>query len=173
MLFTTPEYGMKIFPSIWLESLSNKESILLQIGRNFNRLILPIICITYGSLAFVSRQLRSSMVETLQQDYIKTARAKGLSERKVVWKHAFRNALFPLITIFASVLPSAFAGSVIIEVIFNIQGMGYLLFDSIMNSDWQVVYAIIMIATILTIVGILLADILYALVDPRVRFGSS
>lgn len=170
MFFTTSEYGMNIFPSIGLNSLSSDESILSQIGRNFTRLILPIICITYGSLAFVSRQLRSSMVETLQQDYIKTARAKGLSERKVIWKHAFRNALFPLITIFAHVLPSAFAGSVVIEVIFNIQGMGYLLFDSIMNSDWQVVYAIIMIATVLTIVGILLADILYALVDPRVRF---
>jgi len=167
LFFTTPEYGMKIFPSIWLEILSSDASILSQIGNNFTRLILPIICITYGSLAFISRQLRSSMVETLQQNYIQTARAKGLAESKVIWKHAFRNALFPLITIFANVLPAAFGGSIVVEYIFNIQGMGYLLFDSIKHSDWQVVYVIVMIASILTIVGILLADILYALVDPR------
>ena len=170
MFFTTPEYGMKIFPSIWLESLSSDRTILSQIGSNFTRLILPIICMTYGSLAFISRQLRSSMIETLQQNYIQTARAKGLTESKVIWKHAFRNALFPLITIFANVLPAAFAGSLIVEYIFNIQGMGYLLFTSIKHSDWQVVYVIIMISAILTIIGILLADMLYALVDPRVRF---
>lgn len=173
MFFTTPEYGMKIFPSIWLESLSSDTSILSQIGSNFTRLILPIICMTYGSLAFISRQLRSSMIETLQQNYIQTARAKGLTESKVIWKHAFRNALFPLITIFANVLPAAFAGSLIVEYIFNIQGMGYLLFTSIKHSDWQVVYVIIMISAILTIIGILLADMLYALVDPRVRFKKS
>lgn len=170
MLFTTPEYGMKIFPSIWLASLSNDTSIWSQIGNNFTRLILPVICLMYGSLAFISRQLRSSMVETLQQNYIQTARAKGLSESKVIWKHAFRNALFPLITIFANVLPAAFAGSLVVEYVFNIQGMGYLLFDSIRNNDWQVVYVIIMIAAVLTIIGILLADLLYALADPRVRY---
>lgn len=170
LFFTTPEYGMKWFPSIWLEALDIEQSILQQIWQNADRLLLPIICMTYGSLAFISRQLRSSMVETLQQEFIKTARAKGLSEQQVIWKHAFRNALFPLITIFANVLPRAFGGSVIIETIFNIQGMGRLLFDAITASDWQVVYIIIMIATVLTVVGILLADILYAWADPRVRF---
>lgn len=170
MFFTTPAYGMPWFPSIGLQSLSSEEPIWSQILKNASKLILPIICITYSSLAFISRQLRSSMIEALQQDYIRTAKAKGLSQTKVIWKHAFRNALFPLITMFANVLPAAFAGSVIIEVIFNIQGMGYLLFDSIQNRDWQVVYAIVMIASVLTIIGILLADILYALVDPRVRF---
>ena len=98
-------------------------------------------------------------------------RGNGLSDRQVIWKHAFRNALYPLITIFASVLPGAFGGSVIVEEIFNIQGMGKLLFDSIQGSDWQVVYTIIMIASVLTVAGILLADMLYAWADPRVRFG--
>ena len=162
LFLTTPEYGMKWFPSIWLETLDSEQSIVKQIWENANRLILPIICLTYSSVAFISRQLRSSMVETLQQDFIKTAKAKGLSDRQVIWKHAFRNALFPLITMFASVLPGAFGGSVIVEEIFNIQGMGKLLFDSIQGSDWQVVYTIIMIASVLTVAGILLADMLYA-----------
>ena len=121
----------------------------------------------------MTRQMRSSMAETLQQDYIRTARAKGLSEKAVIWKHAFRNSLFPLITIFGTVLPAAFAGSVIVEKIFNITGMGWLMLSSITARDWPVVYAILMIAAILTMLGLLIADILYVLVDPRVRLGKS
>jgi len=162
--FTTPEYGMKWFPSILL----NGNELTWE---NATKLILPIFCATYGALAFMTRQMRSSMLNTLQQDYIRTAKAKGLSEKVVIWKHAFRNSLFPLITIFGSVLPAAFAGSVIVEQIFNINGMGLLLLDSIRNQDWPVVYAILMIAAILTMVGLLIADILYVIADPRVRLG--
>ena len=169
--FTTPEYGMKIFPSIGISSLPDNTPIWQVLLANAGHLILPIICATYGSLAIITRQLRSSMVETLQQDFIKTARAKGLRANTVIWKHAFRNSIFPLITIFGGVLPAAFAGSVVLEVIFNIPGMGYLMWDSIFARDWQVVYAVLMVSAVLTVVGILLADILYAVVDPRVRFG--
>jgi len=161
---TTPEYGMKWFPSI---GLSGDELT----WDNITRLFLPIFCVAYGSLAFVTRQMRSSMLQTLQQDYIRTAKAKGLSEKAVIWKHAFRNSLFPLITIFGSLLPAAFAGSIIVEQIFNIEGMGWLLLDAIRSTDWPVVYAILMIAAILTMVGLLLADILYVIADPRVRLG--
>lgn len=160
--FTTPEYGMKWFPSI---CVSCDELT----WNNIKRLMLPIFCLTYGALAFMTRQMRSSMIEILQQDFIRTAKAKGLSDRKVIWKHAFRNALFPLITIFGSVLPAAFAGSVVVEFIFNIPGMGSLLLDSIRATDWPVVYAILMIAAILTMLGLLLADILYVFADPRVK----
>ena len=120
----------------------------------------------------MTRQLRNSMIDTFQQDFIRTARAKGLSENTIVWKHAFKNSIFPLITIFGNVLPAAFSGSVIIEVIFNIQGMGYLMWDSIFARDWQVVYTVLMIAALLTVIGILLADLLYAFIDPRIKFGS-
>jgi len=135
------------------------------------RLMLPIFCLTYVSLAFITRQMRSSMIETMQQDFIRTAKAKGLSERAVIWKHGFKNSLFPLITIFGSVLPRAFAGSVVVEFIFNVTGMGWLLLNSINTADWTVVYAILMIAAVLTMLGLLIADILYVFVDPRVRLG--
>ncbi len=160
--FTTPEYGMKFFPSIGL----NGNELTWE---NITKLFLPIFCVTYGSLAFMTRQMRSSMLNTLQQDYIRTAKAKGLSEKAVIWKHAFRNSLFPLITIFGAVVPAAFSGSIIVEQIFNIEGMGWLLLGSIRSQDWPVVYAILMIAAILTMVGLLIADILYVIADPRVR----
>jgi len=168
--FTTPEYGMKIFPSIGISSVPDNTSFWQHLWENAGSLILPIICATYSSLAIITRLLRSSMLETLQQDFIKTARAKGLPASTVIWKHAFRNSIFPLITIFGGVLPGAFGGSVVLELIFNIPGMGYLMLDSIFARDWQVVYAVLMVSAVLTIVGILLADILYAIVDPRVRF---
>lgn len=114
--------------------------------------------------------MRGGMLDVLQQDYIRTARAKGLGERKVIWKHAFRNALFPIITLFASVFPAALAGSVVIEWIYNIPGMGNLTLSAINERDWPIVYTVLMLSAILTMIGILIADVLYALLDPRVRF---
>ena len=90
----------------------------------------------------------------------------------MVWKHAFRNSLFPIITLFASVFPAVLAGSLVIEVIFNIPGMGKLTVDAIFARDWPIVYTVLMLAAILTMAGMLIADILYALVDPRVRYTS-
>lgn len=110
-------------------------------------------------------------MQALSQDYVRTARAKGLPEWVVIWRHAFRNALFPLITMFAGILPAALAGSVIVEAIFNIPGMGFLTVDSILNKDWPVVYALLMMTALLTVAGILLADLLYAWADPRIRLG--
>lgn len=164
---TTPEFGLKIFPSIGLSSLP--KGSWGAFWDNFARLILPIFCVTYGSLAFMTRQMRRSMLDTMQQDFIRTARAKGLSEKAIIWKHGFRNSLFPLITIFGAVIPAAFAGSIIIEFIFNITGMGWLMLKSIEAKDWPVVYAVLMITAVLTMIGILISDILYVLVDPRVK----
>ncbi|HHH49410.1 MAG TPA: ABC transporter permease, partial [Saprospiraceae bacterium] len=96
---------------------------------------------------------------------------KGLPPNKIIWKHAFRNALFPIITMIAGIFPSMLAGSVIIEVIFNIPGMGRLAFNAIMLKDWPVVFTVLMFGAILTMIGILIADLLYAKADPRVVIG--
>jgi peptide/nickel transport system permease protein len=135
-------------------------------------LVLPLITYTYSSLAFLSRQTRVGVVEALQQDYIRTARAKGVPENRVVWRHALRNALLPVITIFAHVFPAAIAGSVIIETIFSIPGMGLEIYDSIRNYDYPMIVAVFSIFGLLTLVGYLVSDILYAVADPRITYSA-
>lgn len=170
IFLTTGEYGMDFFPSIGLGNVSKEASLWEKISTRLEHLILPVLCIALGSLAFIVRQIRGAMQEALQQDYIRTARAKGLPERQVVWKHAFRNALFPLITLVANIIPALITGSIVIERIFNIPGMGFVTIEAIFQRDWPVVYAVLMIGAVLTVAGILLTDILYALVDPRIKF---
>jgi peptide/nickel transport system permease protein len=131
---------------------------------------LPVICLTYGDLAYLSRYQRGSLLEVLREDFVRTARAKGLPESKVIFKHALRNALIPIITIIASILPAAIGGSVIIESIFSIPGIGQLGFESILARDYPVIMAIATISAFLTLVGILVSDLLYVLVDPRISF---
>ena len=114
--------------------------------------------------------MRGGMLSVVRQDYIRTAKAKGLGKRKIVWKHAFRNSLIPIITIFASLFPLMISGSVVIEVIFNIPGMGRIAFDSIVARNYPVLYTIFIFSAILTMTGILISDILYAVVDPRISF---
>jgi peptide/nickel transport system permease protein len=132
-------------------------------------LVLPIITLTYGEFAFLSRYTRANMLEVINQQYIMTARAKGLSEKKVVFVHAFRNSLIPLITLMATLLPALLGGTVIVESIFSIPGIGMLSFEAILSRDIPVIMAITTIAALLTLVGILLADLMYSLVDPRIR----
>lgn len=172
VFFTTAEYGAwtNIFPSIGIGKNYGNVSAWTQFWDTAAHLILPVFCITYASIAFISRQMRGGMLEAIGQDYIRTAKAKGVNKKNVIWKHAFRNSLFPIITLFALVFPATLAGSVIIEVIFNIPGMGRLAYESIFAKDWPIVYTILMLAAILTIIGNLLADMLYAYVDPRVTY---
>lgn len=132
-------------------------------------LVLPVITLTYGSFAFLSRYSRANMLEVINQQYITTARAKGLSEKKVIFVHAFRNSMVPLVTLMASLLPGLIGGSVIVESIFSIPGIGRLGFEAVLSRDIPVIMAIAAISAILTLVGILLADIMYAVVDPRIR----
>jgi peptide/nickel transport system permease protein len=132
-------------------------------------LVLPVICLTYGGLAYLSRLARASMLEVIREDYVRTARAKGLSERIVIYKHAFRNALLPIITLLAFLLPSMFGGSVIIESIFSIPGMGQLGFEAVLSRDYPVIMAITAISAFLTLIGLLISDILYAVLDPRIK----
>ena len=131
-------------------------------------LALPVFCLTYGELAFVSRLMRAGMLETIRQDYIRTARAKGLSEKVVIYKHAFRNSLISIVTVLGFLLPAMLGGSVIIESIFTIPGMGQLGFQAILSRDYPVVMAIATIAAFLTMIGLLLSDILYAVVNPTI-----
>jgi len=176
IFFTTAEYGewLDWFPTSGAQDLNLAEDPNASAFAKFldilHHLTLPIFCITYGSLAYLSRQMRGSMLGVIRQDYIRTARAKGLKEGKVVWKHAFRNSLFPIITLFSSVFPRALSGAIAIEMIYAIPGMGQLVLMSITSRDWPVVFTIVMFVAILTMVGNLLADILYAAADPRVSF---
>ncbi len=133
-------------------------------------LVLPLICYTYGSLAYLSRQMRGSMLEVIRQDYIRTARAKGLAEKIVVYKHALRNSLIPIVTIMGGLLPALISGSIILESIFTIPGLGLLEFNALTSRDYPVILAVFTISAVLTLLGILLSDILYSVVDPRIAF---
>ncbi|HQM46872.1 MAG TPA: ABC transporter permease [Smithellaceae bacterium] len=134
-------------------------------------LILPVFISAFGGLAGLSRYMRANMLEVIRQDYILTARAKGLSERQVIYKHALRNALLPAITILGLSIPGLIGGSVIFETIFAIPGMGQLFYMSVMARDYPTVMGILLIGAVLTLVGNLIADVSYAVADPRIRIS--
>jgi peptide/nickel transport system permease protein len=131
--------------------------------------VLIVVCYTYPSLAYYSRFVRQNLLEVIRQDYIRTARAKGLSEARVVLKHALANTLIPFITLLGLTLPSILSGAVILEAIFNWPGMGSLFIDSVYKRDYPVVMALNFLTAVLVLAGTLLADLAYGLVDPRVR----
>ncbi len=133
-------------------------------------LILPITVGVIGSLAGMSRYMRSSMLDVIRQDYITTARAKGQQEHTVIWRHGLKNALLPVITVLGLSVPGLIGGSVIIESLFSINGMGQLFYNGVMMRDYPLIMGILTIGALLTLVGNLLADIGYALADPRIRF---
>ncbi|OGR24764.1 MAG: diguanylate cyclase [Desulfobacca sp. RBG_16_60_12] len=132
---------------------------------------LPVLVAAFGGLAGMSRYMRGNMLEVIRQDYITTARAKGLPERVVIFKHALRNALLPVITILGLSVPGLIGGSVIFESIFAIPGMGQLFYGAVMARDYPLVMGELVIGAVLTLVGNMLADVGYALVDPRIRAG--
>jgi peptide/nickel transport system permease protein len=134
-------------------------------------LTLPMLIYTYGSFAYISRQMRGSMLEVIRQDYIRTARAKGLSERVIVLKHALRNSLIPIITLLAGLLPALVGGSIVVESIFTIPGLGQLGFQALLERDYPIVMGELTISAVLTMLGVLVADVLYSVVDPRIAFS--
>jgi peptide/nickel transport system permease protein len=134
-------------------------------------LVLPTIVLGTGLLAYVARFVRSSMLETFGQDYVRTARSKGLQESAVVIRHVLRNSLLPVITIAGFVLPLLIGGAVVVEYVFALPGMGRLAVDSVFGRDYPVILTITMFSAIAVIFGNLIADVLYAVVDPRIRFG--
>lgn len=176
VFFTTKNYGVHFnwFPTSGVQSMAvanNPDASGMTVFLDIMyHLFLPTFCITFSSFAYLSRQMRGAMLGVLRQDYIRTANSKGLSEHKVIWKHAFRNSLFPIITLFSSVFPRALSGAIAIELIYNIPGMGVLVLKAIGERDWPIVFTVAMLAAILTMIGNLIADILYAVVDPRISF---
>lgn len=139
---------------------------ILDVARH---LVLPVFVASITGLAGISRYMRSSMISELKQDYVRTARAKGLSEKKVVYRHAFKNALLPIVTLLGLSVPGLLGGSVIFESIFSIPGMGRLFFSSVFARDYPVIMGILVLGAFLTLLGNLLADIAYSMVDPRIR----
>jgi peptide/nickel transport system permease protein len=159
-----------LFPIAGLRSFGYE---YMSAGRQFfdvlHHLILPVFVSAFGGLAGFSRYMRANMLEVVRQDFILTARAKGLPERTVILKHALRNALLPVITILGLSIPGLIGGSVIFETIFAIPGMGKLFYDGVMMRDYPLIMGILVIGAVLTLLGNLIADISYALADPRIR----
>jgi len=158
-----PISGMSPWYSVYLGGWDNIRVLL-------SHLVLPVTATSFGSLAALSRYARSSTIEVMREKYILTARAKGLKPRRIVAVHMLRNALMPIITIVGLTLPALISGSFIFETIFAWPGMGRLGYEAVMNYDYPVVMGVGVIATLLTLVGILISDILYAVVDPRVSY---
>jgi peptide/nickel transport system permease protein len=153
------------FRSLDYASLSPVDQVL----DVMKHLILPVFVSAFGGLAGMSRYMRSNMLEVIRQDYITTARAKGLDERTVIFKHALRNALLPVITLLGLSVPGLIGGSVIFETVFAIPGMGQLFYQSVMMRDYPTIMGILVIGACLTLLGNLLADVGYGMADPRIR----
>ncbi len=170
--FLASQDFLQLFPAGGISSFSRDASFISKFLNVSWHLALPIFCTTYVAFAFITKQVKASMLNSLNADYIKTAKVKGLSKNKVLWKHGLRNSLFPLITLFSYVFPATIAGSVIIEIIFSIPGMGRLAYEGLLQQDWPLVYTIAMMGAILTLIGNLISDIIYACADPRVQLNN-
>jgi peptide/nickel transport system permease protein len=162
--FELPLFGMR---SDDFNSLSTFGQVIDVV----KHMILPVFCFTYGVLAYESRFIRANMQEVVRQDYIRTARAKGVGPIRILWHHAFRNTLIPFVTLIGLTLPSLLSGAVILEQIFTWPGVGTLMFESITMRDYPVIMGLTLIFSIVTLLGQLLADFLYSVVDPRVTYS--
>lgn len=174
MYLTTDTYGewLNIFPSVGVDIYPEK-STPRQIMANLKKFILPIFCGSLGTIAYLARMMRRSIMDELSQPYITTALSKGLTASAALKKHAFPNALLPMITIFVGAIPATLGGSVVIEVIFNIPGLGRLLYNSIGIGDWNVIFCILLVIGTITAIAYLIGDLLYAWTNPKIRFGDA
>ncbi len=165
-----PQY-LPWFPAAGTHSTNTSNMTFFQYcGDYLYHIVLPIICMTYGGFAYLSKQVRAGMLDALQQDYVRTARAKGVGGVAVTIRHVFRNTLLPLITMSAGLLPGLLGGSVIIEKIFSIKGMGALMYRATFSYDLPVLQASALIGGVLTLFSYLVVDISYAIADPRVSY---
>ncbi|HVT28720.1 MAG TPA: ABC transporter permease [Lacipirellulaceae bacterium] len=185
MLYSLPSFvaalGLQVFFAIKLQGtvfelplfgMTSDHFSQMSVGQQFIDLFrhafLPVLCFTYGALAYYSRFILANMQEVIRQDYIRTARAKGVGKWRILVHHAFRNTLIPLVTLIGLELPALLSGSIILEQIFSWPGMGKLFFESIRMRDYPVLMGLLLMFSVLTLLGQLLADICYAVVDPRV-----
>jgi len=162
-LFGYPVLGMRSFV---IEEFTGFESVMDRLWH----LLLPSIILAIGGIAALSRYTRSSMLEVIRQDYIRTAKAKGLSEETVYYKHALRNALLPIITLFGFLIPGLIGGSIIMETVFAWPGIGRLAYQAVLSRDYPVVMTINTITAVLVLIGNFVADLLYGIADPRIRY---
>ena len=167
--------GGKYWDVIPVQGLTSPDhdsmNFLAQIGDVLWHAVTPVVLLGYASLASVSRYMRTGMLEVIRQDYIRTARAKGLGERVVVYKHALRNSLIPILSHLGLMVPFLIGGSVIVERLFLIPGMGQMMFQAILTRDYSLIMGITTVTAVITMLGILLTDVLYAIVDPRISYG--
>lgn len=184
MLYSMPAFVAALFLQILLAvkfdilplrgMTSNGHEAMSTLGKTLDILrhaVLPVTCFTYGSLAYYTRFIKSNMEEVIRQDYIRTAKAKGVAPAQIMYKHAFRNTLIPFVTLLGLTLPSLLSGAVILERIFSWPGMGNLFFESLGERDYPTIMALTLMFSMLTLLGQLLADILYAVVDPRISYS--
>jgi peptide/nickel transport system permease protein len=168
LLFSSGEW-LSILPPGGLGQYHGAHSFLEKWGIIAMHLVLPVFCLTIGSLAYISRQMKQSVLHEFSQPYVSSLRTLGISEKTILKKHVIRNALFPMITMMGNALPAILSGSLIIEVIFSIPGMGRLMFTSLMARDWPVVFPILMLGAGVTIFAYTLTDVVYKWIDPRVK----
>lgn len=159
--------NLDILPMSGMRSISNRGEF--DIWDTLSHMILPVSVLSLNTIAFVSRFTRTELLEVLEQDFIRTARAKGLGDQVIWWKHALRNALLPVATFLGPGLGTLLAGAVIVERVFTWPGLGLLIVDAVFQHDYPLVMGSIVVASIMFILGVLLSDILYALLDPRIR----
>ncbi len=162
--------GFAIHWHIFDPNIQPSESVA-SIATDWKQISLPVLTLAAGTIAAFSRYMRSSMMDALTEDYVRTARAKGASEGRVLFRHAFRNALIPIITLLGLAIPAIAAGAVLVEDTFNYPGMGLLTVNAATGFDVPLVVGTTIVATVLTVIGSLLADILYVIVDPRIRYA--
>jgi peptide/nickel transport system permease protein len=183
MLYSLPAFVAALYLQLLFFSKLNWLPLMGMAGDNYETLsafgkswdllkhaLLPVVCFTYGNLAYYSRFVHANMEEVIRQDYIRTARAKGLPPGRVIWHHAFRNTLIPLVTLLGLSLPHLLSGAVILEQIFAWPGMGRLFFDALGQHDYDTIMGLTLMFSVLTLLGQLIADVLYAVVDPRVTY---
>lgn len=171
IFFTTSDYGAwtNIFPSEGFGRIPEGASFFTKVSIRLSHLTLPVLSMAIPLAGVLALQLRRSLIAEMKKNYIKTATLKGISRRRVIWVHGVRNSMFPILTMLGSTLPGMIVGSLAIELVFNIPGMGQLLYHSINSKDWSVVFGILMLTSVLTIINLLLMDILYAKLNPKVR----
>ncbi len=146
-------------------------SFMGKVGDLLSHIILPVITLVYGGLAYISKFVKNGLLEEMQEDYVTLARAKGIKENVILWKHAFRNSMIPIVTILATTLPALIGGSVIIESIYSLPGIGLLYYEAILARDYPIIMTLSFITAFLTLISLILADILYVVVDPRINFN--
>jgi peptide/nickel transport system permease protein len=160
---------LSIFPAGGLGPYHNESNFFNKWAVLLTHLTLPVLCLSLGSLAYISRQMKQSVVNQFHQPYVFSLRSLGVSEKTILRKHVFRNALFPVITMIGGALPALLSGSLIIEVIFSIPGMGRLMYTSLVARDWPVVFPILMFGAAMTVFSYILTDVIYKWADPRVK----